>query len=96
MINPFFKNTGPYNINFLLETINLKNKNFDVIFLDPPFKDKEINILIDQIKILKIADINTLIIIHRNKKSMDDISKFLNVLDEKKYGLSKILFCKSI
>jgi len=27
MINPFFKNTGPYNINFLLETINLKNKN---------------------------------------------------------------------
>ena len=27
MINPFFKNTGPYNINFLLKTINLKNKN---------------------------------------------------------------------
>ena len=79
-----------------LKESNLKNKIFDVIFLDPPFKDKEINILIDQIKILKIADINTLIIIHRNKKSMDDISKFLNVLDEKKYGLSKILFCKSI
>ena len=79
-----------------LKETNLKNEIFDVIFLDPPFKDKEINILIDQIKILKIADINTLIIIHRNKKSMDDISKFLNVLDEKKYGLSKILFCKSI
>ena len=27
MINPFFKNTGPHNINFLLKTINLKNKN---------------------------------------------------------------------
>ena len=79
-----------------LKESNLKNEIFDVIFLDPPFKDKEINILIDQIKILKITDINTLIIIHRNKKSMDDISKFLNVLDEKKYGLSKILFCKSI
>ena len=84
--------TNAYN----LKESNLKNEIFDVIFLDPPFKDKEINILIDQIKILKIADINTLIIIHRNKKSMDDISKFLNVLDEKKYGLSKILFCKSI
>ena len=27
MINPFFKNTGPHNINFLLKTINLKNTN---------------------------------------------------------------------
>ena len=26
MINPFFKNTGPHNINFLLETINLTDK----------------------------------------------------------------------
>ena len=84
--------TNAYN----LKESNLKNEIFDVIFLDPPFKDKEINILIDQIKILKIADINTLIIIHRNKKSMDDISRFLNVLDEKKYGLSKILFSRLI
>ena len=27
MINPFFRNTGPHNINFLLEKINLKNDN---------------------------------------------------------------------
>ena len=79
-----------------LKESNLKSQIFDVIFLDPPFKDKEINILIDQIKILKIADINTLIIVHRNKKSVDNISRFLNVLDEKNYGLSKILFCKLI
>jgi len=79
-----------------LKDSNLNNKIFDVIFLDPPFKDKEINILINQIKILKIADINTIIIIHRNKKSADNISRFLNVLDEKNYGLSKILFCKLI
>ena len=79
-----------------LKESNLKNVIFDVIFLDPPFKDKEINILIDQIKILKIADINTLIIIHRNKKSVDNFSSFLNVLDEKNYGLSKILFSKLI
>ena len=79
-----------------LKESNLNNEIFDVIFLDPPFRDKEINILIDQIKILKIADINTLIIIHRNKKSADKFSKFLNVLDEKNYGLSKILFSKLI
>ena len=75
---------------------NLKNEVFDLIFLDPPFKDKEIYILIDQIKKLKIANLNTLIILHRNKKSVDNISKFLNILDEKNYGLSKILFSKLI
>ena len=79
-----------------LKESNLNNEIFDVIFLDPPFKDKEINILIDQIKILKIADTNTIIIIHRNKKSEDNIPKFLNVCDEKNYGLSKILFSKLI
>ena len=79
-----------------LKETNLKNEIFDIIFLDPPFKDKEINILIDQIKMLKIANINTLIIIHRNKKSVDNIFKLLNILDEKNYGLSKILFSKLI
>ena len=79
-----------------LKETNLKNEIFDIIFLDPPFKDKEINILIEQIKMLKIANINTLIIIHRNKKSVDNISKLLNILDEKNYGLSKILFSKLI
>ena len=79
-----------------LKETNFRNKIFDVIFLDPPFKDKEINNLIDKIKILKIADTNTLIIIHRNKKSVDDLSRFINILDEKNYGLSKILFCKLI
>ena len=28
MTNPFFKNTGPYNINYLLKSINLNNYNF--------------------------------------------------------------------
>ena len=84
--------TNAYN----LKEANLENEIFDVIFLDPPFKDKEINNLINQIKLLKIADINTLIIIHRNKKSVDNISKFLSVLVEKNYGLSKILFSKLI
>ncbi len=84
--------TNAYN----LKESNLNNEVFDVIFLDPPFKDKEINILIDQIKILNVADINTIIIIHRTKKSVDNISKFLNVLDEKNYGLSKVLFSKLV
>ncbi len=79
-----------------LKESGLESEIFDIIFLDPPFKDEKINDLINQIKILKIADMNTLIIIHRNKKSEDNVSKFLNILDEKNYGLSKILFGKLI
>ena len=79
-----------------LKESRLENKIFDIIFLDPPFKDKQINDLINQIKKFKIADMNTLIILHRNKKTKDNISKSLNILDEKYYGLSKILFSKLI
>ena len=79
-----------------LENSNLKTEIFDIIFLDPPFKDRKIKSLIDQIKKLKVADENSLLIIHRKKKSEDNISQYLSVIDEKNYGLSKIFFCKLI
>ena len=79
-----------------LEGSNLEHRIFDIIFLDPPFKDGEIKSLIDQIKKLKIVDVNSILIIHRNKKSDDNISQYLNVIEEKNYGLSKIFFCKLI
>ena len=75
---------------------NLIYKNFDLIFLDPPFKDKNINKLIKEIKKLKITNEKTLIIIHRNKKLEEQITKDLFVLREKIYGLSKIIFGKII
>ena len=77
-----------------LENSNLKTEIFDIIFLDPPFKDSGIQNLIDQIKNLKIANEKSLVIIHRNKKSNDGFSKYLDVIEEKNYGLSKIFFCK--
>ena len=79
-----------------LEDSELKNRTFDILFLDPPFKDKKIESLIDHIKKLKIANVNSIIIIHRNKKSDDKISHHLNIIEEKNYGLSKIFFCKLI
>ena len=79
-----------------LKEVNLEDRIFDIIFLDPPFRDGEMKSLIDQIKKLKIADVNSILIIHRNKKSDDKISQFLNIIEEKKYGLSKIFFCKLI
>ena len=79
-----------------LEDTKLENRIFDIIFLDPPFKNGEIKSLIDQIKKLKITDENSILIIHRNKKSDDKISQYLNIIEEKNYGLSKIFFCKLI
>jgi len=79
-----------------LKEVNLEDRIFNIIFLDPPFKDRKIKSLTDQIKKLKVADENSLLVIHRNKKSEDNISQYLNVIDEKNYGLSKIFFCKLI
>tara|TARA_B100000579_G_C22811538_1_gene845498 strand:+ start:1269 stop:1832 length:564 start_codon:yes stop_codon:yes gene_type:complete len=69
-------------------------KKFDLIFLDPPFKDKKINQLIEIIKKMKITSKDTLIVIHRNKKITENISKDLIISKEKNYGLSKIIFGK--
>ena len=67
---------------------------FDLIFLDPPFKDNKINQLIEKIKKMKITSKDSLIIIHRNKKIAENISKNLIISKEKNYGLSKIIFGK--
>ena len=72
----------------------LNSKKFDLIFIDPPFKDNKINQLIDIIKIMKITSKDTLIIIHRNKKIAENITKNLIISKEKNYGLSKIIFGK--
>ena len=72
------------------------SKNFDqqidIIFMDPPFKEKKINELIDLILEIKILKKKGLIIIHRNKKYKETLNKKLNVIDERYYGLSKIIF----
>jgi len=72
----------------------LNLKKFDLIFLDPPFKDNKINQIIEIIKKMKITSKDTLIIMHRNKKIDENISKDLIVSKEKSYGLSKIIFGK--
>tara|TARA_B100000029_G_C17538626_1_gene945820 strand:+ start:1248 stop:1811 length:564 start_codon:yes stop_codon:yes gene_type:complete len=79
-----------------LDHIKKIHNDFDLIFLDPPFRDSKINQLISTIKKIKLANKNTLIIMHRNKKLKEILSKNLNILREKNYGLSKIIFAKII
>ena len=66
----------------------------DIIFLDPPYREKKLPIIIDQISKDRILSNDGIIIIHRHKKEEDQFTKKLRIVVEKKYGISKILFCK--
>ena len=68
------------------------NNKFDLIFLDPPYKDKNfVNILVD-IKNKKILNKNGVIIVHRHKNEKDVLPFNFKIIEEKNYGISKILF----
>ena len=71
---------------------NVLNNSFNIIFLDPPFKSSDISNLLTNINKNKLLDENGIIILHRNKKSKDVLPINCQVLIEKIYGISKILF----
>ena len=68
--------------------------NFEIIFLDPPFKDENINSLLLKIKDHNIVNRNGVIILHRHKNNKDKFTKDISIIEEKKYGISKIYFLK--
>ena len=70
---------------------SLDNK-FDIIFLDPPYKDKNFVSVLLKIKEKNLLAPNGIIIIHRHKDESDDLSLNFEILEEKKYGISKIFF----
>ena len=68
------------------------NKKFEIIFIDPPFKEKKLNYLLKKIYKLKILEKNGLIIIHRHKKEEDKFPEEYKIVKEKIYGISKLFF----
>jgi 16S rRNA (guanine966-N2)-methyltransferase len=69
---------------------------FDLIFLDPPYKDKNLsNILLD-INKKNVLNKGGIIIIHRHKKEEDIYPESFLITEKKKYGLSKIIFLTSV
>ena len=65
---------------------------YDIIFLDPPYKEKALENILNKIIDNKILKDNGIIIIHRHKKEIDEFPKNFQLIDEKKYGISKIIF----
>ena len=66
--------------------------NFDIIFMDPPFKEKKINTLIETLLDLKLLKKNGLIILHRKNKEKENLTEKFNIIETRIYGISKIIF----
>jgi len=77
---------------FSQNTLKLLNDKFDIIFMDPPYKEKKLPFLLNTITELKLLNTSGIIIIHRHKKEEDDLPKEFKLILEKNYGISKIIF----
>ena len=75
--------------NFFITTHHLK---LDLIFCDPPFKDTNISHLIKLIAKKDLLKKNGIIVLHRHKNSKEKLTDCLKIIDERIYGLSKIIF----
>ena len=71
------------------------SSSYDIIFLDPPYKDKNLSTILKSIIANKNLGENGVIIIHRHKKEDDLLPDNLNIIEKKIYGLSKITFLSS-
>jgi len=77
-----------YNENIFLEL----NNEFNIIFLDPPYKDKNLEKLLNEIKDQNILNKNGIIVLHRHKNETDHLPPNFQIIEQKVYGISKIIF----
>jgi len=75
-----------------IDKLNKEEMKFDLIFLDPPFKEKKINNLIENIKNKELLNKDGIIILHRHKKDDVMLTSNLNIIEQRSYGISKITF----
>ena len=77
---------------FKEDTLKLLNDKFEIIFIDPPYKEKKISLILKSIIQSDILVKNGIIIIHRHKNENNEFPQEFKVVDEKIYGISKIIF----
>ena len=77
---------------FAENTLKALGDNFDIIFMDPPYKEKKLPELLNTIITLKLLKENGIIIVHRHKKEEDIFPNNFNIIIKKNYGISKIIF----
>ena len=77
---------------FESDTYKQLNDKFDIIFLDPPYKEKNLDLIFKNILSQNILSDSGIIVLHRHKKTNNIFPSKFKVLEEKKYGISKIIF----
>ena len=77
---------------FEQDTLKILSDKFEIIFMDPPYKEKKLINLLNTIIKLKLLKDNGIIIIHRHKKDEDILPDNFNLIMKKNYGISKIIF----
>ena len=77
---------------FAENTLEVLEDKFDIIFMDPPYKEKKLTKLLNTIIKLKLLKDNGIIIVHRHKKEEDIFPNEFNIIIKKNYGISKIFF----
>lgn len=75
--------------------LNCVEDKFDIIFMDPPYKEKKLDELTKKIIKKDLLKKNGLLIIHRHKKEKTNFTKDFKILREETYGISKIIFCEN-
>ena len=78
----------------LIKKQNIFESKFDLIFCDPPFKDTNVERLIELIFNRNLLNKNGIIILHRNKITKEKLPNYFKIVDERVYGISKIIFGK--
>ena len=90
-MSPFNVHVTRYPVGGEIIFSKLRQKN-DIVFLDPPFKDKNLYKILSNINNNKILKKDGIVIIHRHKKENDNYPEDFKILEEKIYGISKIIF----
>ncbi len=74
-----------------LESLNNSSKKYNIIFLDPPYKEERIDKIINLIRKKKLLVDDGIIIVHRHKNDIVNLGDKLRILDSRTYGISKII-----
>ena len=89
----FSGNSEILEINLFDESsLNHFKKKFDIIFIDPPYKERKLPNLVEKLIHLNLLEKEGVFIIHRHNKEEDVFTKNFKILKEKSYGISKIIF----
>ncbi len=76
----------------IIKENDLLNSKFNLIFCDPPFRNSNIKVLFDLLLENKILKKDGIIILHRNKNFKEELPDYFKIIDERSYGISKIVF----